>query len=189
MKSYKHILTFFIFFLLCKMAYSQLPASTTDCDYAYTDINLSLNGWDFSRTDYENSIFIQALGSTINVGSSPTINTTLDYSGEKDTAEFGYPWYYYKYGSNRIHFSGKLNANGVLTNEKQLFSFRIVTDDFNVNGIKVGDNISQVINSFNLICHDSFKSEYYLNYGYHSLSFFYNSQNNLIIRIEYNTPL
>jgi hypothetical protein len=57
------------------------------CSYTESEITIKLNGWDINRTDYTHERFIEV--TDINN------NSELNYSGEKDTEEFGYPWYYY----------------------------------------------------------------------------------------------
>lgn len=98
----------FLFFLLfINLATEQLTELAKQCNYEQDDLTLIINGWDFDRTDYDHATF----GSV--VGATPL--ATLSYSGEKDTAEFGYPWFYYKdlSGENWMKFSGLQEGDNV----------------------------------------------------------------------------
>lgn len=181
MKARLNIYTF-VLLLLC------ITESTIgqECNYDSTDLNISLNGWDIDRTDYTHERFIEVAG----LGH----NSQLDYSGEKDTEEFGYPWYYYKLGNSFIHFSGILDNSGNFNGQKRIFLFKIKSRDvcLNVNGIKIGDTLSKLNQTFNdsNFCNITYEGQQakMLRYEHFTL-YFVISSDNVIKEIGLNKPL
>ncbi|NEV94865.1 hypothetical protein G3567_11995 [Psychroflexus sp. YR1-1] len=172
----------FILLLLCttESAFGQ------ECNYDSTDINVTLNGWDIDRTDYTHERFIEVAGLEQ--------NSQLDYGGEKDTEEFGYPWYYYYLGNNYIHFAGiteDFNYNGL----KRINSFVIKERGvFHVNGIQVGDTESALKQAFSEVsfCTKSISSRkkaLFFRYEYFTLGFVISTYDHTILEIELYAPI
>lgn len=118
----------------------------------------------------------------------------MDYSGEKDTEEFGYPWYYYYLGNSYIHLAGvteNFNYNG----KKRINSFVIKERGvFHVNGIQVGDIESALKQAFSEVsfCTDSISSRkkgLYFWYEYFALTFVISTYDHTILEIELYAPI
>ncbi|MBZ9652194.1 hypothetical protein [Psychroflexus montanilacus] len=155
------------------------------CSYTESEITIELNGWDISRTDYTHEKFIEVTGLDN--------NSQLTYSGEKDTEEFGYPWYYYGLGESYFNFAGVMDNQGDYNGLKRIFSFKIKKrGKLNVNGIQVGDTVDDLKAHFN---HFDFctktnegKKSLILRYSYQSLIFEI-SPNGKIKVIELYSPI
>jgi hypothetical protein len=173
-----------ILLLISSVVYSQRNVNPNNCTYAATDITITLNGWDIDRVDYDHRAFLTA--------TSLQQYNNFTFSGEKNTAEFGYPWYYYTLNDNRISFAGLIEAqNNQFLGKISLFDFDIKSgQELNVNGINIGDSTQEVLNIFNNICMDNENNALVVYYNCCSvLSFNYDVSTNLITSISYFTPL
>lgn len=158
-------------FFTSLLNFAQNNINPSNCTYSQSDLTLTLNGWDISRSNYDHFTFINTAALRQYAG--------LQYSGEKDTAEFGYPWFYYALDDNYIHFAGVLDTSGDYTGNKRLFSFKINSgNQFNLNGIEIGDATQEVFNLFPNHCIDG--NEIVVFYDQTALSFKFNPTNNLI---------
>lgn len=172
-------------FILILFSFADL-AIGQECNYDSTDLNITLNGWDLDRTDYTHERFIVVAGLKH--------DSQLDYSGEKDTQEFGYPWYYYYSGNNYIHFAGVMDSQGDYNGLKRISSFVIKERGvFNVNGIQVGDTKSDLRQAFSGVnfCSEMNslgQEEMYFWYEYFALSIFI-SPDNTIVEIKLSRPI
>jgi hypothetical protein len=177
----KNIILFIVIALSIQLLSSQ-NADYTNCSYEYVDLNISINGWNASRLDYTDANYRNTA-----VGLPSRINFTDAES--QVTAEFGYPWFTYQFGENTISFAGVIfDVSLGYTGQNQLNSLVLKDSTFNINGIRVGDSVSTINSQFNNICHNSADNVYVLLYGpMHSLSFYYNSQTNVIVKIVYDT--
>jgi hypothetical protein len=172
----------FLFILLAITTQMMLGQTDyTNCNYNYSDLNISLSGWNASRLDYTDVNFR-------NSTSLPSRTNFVDAESHV-TSEFGYPFFTYKFRENIISFSGVIfdQAQGY-NGQNQLNHFIIKDDTFDVNGLKVGDSITTLNSQFSGLCHNSSENYYLLLYGsIHSLVFYYDANTNTINSIEYNT--
>jgi hypothetical protein len=177
---------FIIIVLISNSLFAQtLVISNDDCIFSKNDLTITLSGWDIDRTDYDHATFTSVVGDN-------NLNA-LSYSGEKDTEEFSYPWFYYtdSNGENFIHFSGVLEGtNGTYQGQKMINSFKITSrNHFNVNGLRVGDPKIAVMTAFPQLCYKSDVNDIFLSYEWYTLSFTIDSNTNLISCISLYSPL
>jgi len=163
-----------------------------NCSFDTSDLTIELNGWDIDRTDYTHENFLNCTGLQ---NKSQFDNPQLDYSGEKDTAEFGYPWYYYYSGTNFIHFAGVVESSGNYNGLKRINNFVIRERGvFNLNGIQVGDSLADLEQEFSGVnfCTktiDSSKKALFIRYEYFTLGFLISSADDTIQEIELYSPI
>jgi hypothetical protein len=171
--------------LINSAIYAQGPTIDPGCPvYEQNDLTLTINGWDFDRTDYDHGTFANVVGAT-NLAS-------LSYSGEKDTEEFGYPWFYYADGvANSIQFKGLLEGiNNSYQGKKIIHSFIIRSrNNFNVNGLRVGDLKSDVTSTFSNVCYKENGNLIYLYYKWYTIGFLIDPATNTILEIELYSPI
>ena len=167
--------------IFMNIAVAQNSINPDNCTYAESDVTLTLNGWDVSRTDYDHYSFINT--------ARLRQYTNLEYSGEKDTAEFGYPWFYYKLNNNFIQFAGLLDTpNFNYSGRKKLFSFKINSGtELNLNNIEIGDSTQEIFNLFSNYCMEDDMIVVF--HGYSTVSFEFNPSTDTIESIAYDTQL
>lgn len=173
MKNSIKILLFAVVFLSLNKNYSQT------CSLENSK-NISLNGWDISRTDYTHQKFIE-ITNLSNYEYNPSTPEVID--------EFGYAWYGYSFADDSaISF----RARSTNENDISLFNFYIESNNnLNVNGICIGSSKEELFNEFgvNSFCSitKSGKNIYYFNLFNGVLSFY--MKDDIVRRIVYNNPL
>jgi hypothetical protein len=174
-----------LYILTANLATAQLSELAKKCNYEEDELTLTINGWDFDRIDYNHAAFTNVVGSAS--------LATLSYSGERDTAEFGYPWFYYKdsNGENWMRFSGILEgADGNYQGKKTINSFQIKNrNNFNVNGLRVGDPKSDVVTTFSNVCYKDNGNHIYIHYRWYTVSFIIDPATNLVTQMNLFCPI
>ena len=160
-------------------------ALSQECQTTFIDNSLYLSGWDVSRTDYSHARFESVTGLDM--------EAEFNYSGPKDQAEFGYPWFYYNAdGSNYIHFAGIIERSSLeYQGKNQLHSLVLnpTTSNLDINGVKVGDSISKVYDKFSVYCEDAQPRSVHIRYNEQALRFYYQELGKIITKIEFFTPM